>query len=163
MNKIKVVNDVSELVTIFTISNTETKRSLLKMLNEKWMSEEEVLNTLGKEAIDILHYLEKIKFVESQWSATPKGPKKVYHNYYTSIQINILIPTEETADVIYVASLGDPAVEEFSKKIEELLGSGIQYIAEIQEKLGVSSTFLRVMIKRSKTLTIKGMKVERVS
>ncbi len=163
MNKIKVVNDVSELVTIFTISNTETKRSLLKLLNEKWMSEEEVKEKLGKEAIDILHYLEKIKFVESQWSATPKGPKKVYHNYYTSIQINILIPTEETADVIYVASLNDAAIEEFSKKIEELLENGIQYIAEIQEKLNVTSTFLRVMIKRSKTLTIKGMKVERIS
>ncbi len=162
MNKIKVVNDVSELVTIFTISNTEIKRSLLKLLNEKWMSEEEVKESLGNEAVEMLHYLEKIKFVESQWTSTPKGPKKVYHNYYTSIQINILIPTEETADVIYVASLSDDEIEKFSKKIEELMSTGIQYIAEIQEKLNVTSTFLRVMIKRSKTLTIKGMKVERI-
>ncbi|MCL4412258.1 MAG: ArsR family transcriptional regulator [Candidatus Thermoplasmatota archaeon] len=162
MNKIKVVNDVGELVTVFTISNTEVKRSLLKMLNEKWLSEEEVVEKLGTEAIEILRYLEKIKFIESQWSSTPKGPKKVYHNYYTSIQINILILTEETADVIYVASLDDKAIEDFSKKIEDLISNGIQYIAEIQEKLNVTSTYLRVMIKRSKTLTIKGMKVERI-
>ncbi len=163
MNKIKVVNDVGDLVTIFTISNDRVKSELLKALNEKWMTEEEVNKNLGTKAAEFLKYMEKIKFVESQWSNTPAGPKKVYHNYYTSIQINILLPTEEAGDVIYVASLSDSEVETYCNKINKMIDDGTQYIAEIQEKLGESPTYVRAIIKRSKHLTIKGMRVEKVN
>jgi len=47
MNKIKVVNDVGDLVTIFTISNDKTKSELLKLLNQNWMTEDEVKHKLG--------------------------------------------------------------------------------------------------------------------
>ncbi|MCL5408142.1 MAG: ArsR family transcriptional regulator [Candidatus Thermoplasmatota archaeon] len=163
MNKIKVVNDVGDLVTIFTISNDRTKSELLKLLNQSWMTEDEVKQKLGAKAVEFLKYMEKIKFVESQWSNTPSGPKKVFHNYYTSIQINILLPTEEAGDVIYVASLDDDKVEAYCNKITKMIDGGTQYIAEIQEKLKQSSTYVRAIIKRSKHLTIKGMKVEKVA
>jgi predicted DNA-binding ArsR family transcriptional regulator len=163
MNKIKVVNDVGDLVTIFTISNDKTKSELLKLLNQNWMTEDEVKQKLGAKAVENLKYMEKIKFVESQWSNTPNGPKKVFHNYYTSIQINILLPTEEAGDIIYVASLEDSEVEAYCNKITKMIDDGIQYIAEIQEKLKQSPTYVRAIIKRSKHLTIKGMKVEKVA
>ena len=163
MNKIKVVNDVGDLVTIFTISNDRTKSELLKLLNQSWMTEDEVKQKLGAKAVEFLKYMEKIKFVESQWSNTPHGPKKVFHNYYTSIQINILLPTEEAGDVIYVASLDDDEIETYCNKITKMIDGGTQYIAEIQEKLKQSPTYVRAIIKRSKHLTIKGMKVEKVA
>jgi predicted DNA-binding ArsR family transcriptional regulator len=163
MNKIKVVNDVGDLVTIFTISNDKTKSELLKLLNQNWMTEDEVKHKLGAKAVEVLKYMEKIKFVESQWSNTPEGPKKVFHNYYTSIQINILLPTEEAGDVIYVASLEDSEIETYCNKITKMIDDGTQYIAEIQEKLKESPTYVRAIIKRSKHLTIKGMKVEKVA
>ncbi|MGC8645465.1 MAG: ArsR family transcriptional regulator [Thermoplasmata archaeon] len=163
MNKIKVVNDVGDLVIVFTLSNTKMKSELLKMLNEGWMTEDDVKAKFGEEAVEFLKYLEKIKFIESQWSNTQQGPKKVYHNYYTSIQINILIPTEEAGDVIYVASMDDNKIEEYCEGIGKMIDQGIQYIAEIQERLKESSTFVRAVIKRSKHLTIKGMKVEKIS
>jgi predicted DNA-binding ArsR family transcriptional regulator len=162
MNKIKVVNDVGDLVTIFTISNDKLKSELLKLLNQTWMTEEDVKDKLGPKAVEYLKYMEKIKFVESQWSNTPKGPQKIFHNYYTSIQINVLLPREEAGDVIYVASLKDDEVEEYCKKITKMIDDGIQYIAEIQDKLNQSPTYVRAIIKRSKHLTIKGMKVEKV-
>ncbi|MEM0073876.1 MAG: ArsR family transcriptional regulator [Thermoplasmatales archaeon] len=163
MNKIKVVNDVGDLVIVFTLSNSKMKSDLLKILNQNWMTEDEVKSRFGEEAVEFLKYLEKIKFIESQWSNTSQGPKKVYHNYYTSIQINVLIPTEEAGDVIYVASMDDNKVEDYCSKIEEMIDQGTQYIAEIQERLKESSTFVRAVIKRSKHLTIKGMKVEKIS
>ncbi|MCL4446921.1 MAG: ArsR family transcriptional regulator [Thermoplasmatales archaeon] len=163
MNKIKVVNDVGDLVTIFTISNDRTKSELLKLLNQNWMTEDEVKQKLGAKAVEFLKYMEKIKFVESQWSNTANGPKKVFHNYYTSIQINILLPTEEAGDIIYVASLDDSEVETYCNKITKMMDDGTQYIAEIQEKLKQSPTYVRAIIKRSKHLTIKGMKVEKVA
>ncbi|MEM0128253.1 MAG: ArsR family transcriptional regulator [Thermoplasmatales archaeon] len=162
MNKIKVVNDVGDLVIVFTLSNSKMKSDLLKTLNQSWMTEDEVKSRFGEEAVEFLKYLEKIKFIESQWSNTPQGPKKVYHNYYTSIQINILIPTEEAGDIIYVASMDDNKIEDYCKGIEEMIDQGTQYIAEIQERLKESSTFVRAVIKRSKHLTIKGMKVEKI-
>lgn len=163
MNKIKVVNDVGDLVTIFTISNDTVKSELLKLLNQSWLTEDEVKQKLGEKAVEFLKYMEKIKFVESQWSNTPKGPKKVFHNYYTSIQINILLPTEEAGDVIFVAALPDEKVESYCNKIVKMVDDGTQYIAEIQEKLKQSPTYVRAIIKRSKHLTIKGMRVEKVS
>ncbi len=163
MNKIKVVNDVGDLVTIFTISNDRTKSELLKLLNQNWMTEDDVKQKLGAKAVEYLKYMEKIKFVESQWSNTPNGPKKVFHNYYTSIQINILLPTEEAGDVIYVASMDDKEVEEYCEKIVKMIDEGVQYIAEIQDRLKQSPTYVRAIIKRSKHLTIKGMKVEKVT
>lgn len=163
MNKIKVVNDVGDLVTIFTISNDKMKSELLKLLNQNWMTEDEVKRKLGAKAVEFLRYMEKIKFVESQWSNTSSGPKKVFHNYYTSIQINILLPTEEAGDVIYVASLKDTEVETYCSKITKMIDGGTQYIAEIQERLKQSPTYVRAIIKRSKHLTIKGMKVEKVA
>lgn len=162
MNKIKVVNDAGDLVTIFTISNDKLKSELLKSLNQDWMTEEEVKQKLGPKAVEYLKYMEKIKFVESQWSNTAKGPQKVFHNYYTSIQINVLLPTEEAGDVIYVASMKDDEVEEYCKKITKMIDEGTQYIAEIQDRLRHSPTYVRAIIKRSKHLTIKGMKVEKV-
>jgi predicted DNA-binding ArsR family transcriptional regulator len=163
MNKIKVVNDVGDLVIIFTISNDKTKSELLKLLSNGWVTEDEVKQKLGAKSVEFLKYMEKIKFVESQWSNTPNGPKKVFHNYYTSIQINILLPTEEAGDVIYVASLSDDEVEAYCSKITKMIDDGIQYIAEIQDKLQQSPTYVRAIIKRSKHLTIKGMKVEKVN
>lgn len=162
MNKIKVVNDVGDLVTIFTISNDKVKSELLKLLNQDWMTEDMVKEKLGEQAVEFLKYMEKIKFVESQWSNTPNGPRKVFHNYYTSIQINVLLPTEEAGDVIYVASMKDADVENYSEKITEMINDGTQYIAEIQDRLQRSPTYVRAVIKRSKHLTIKGMKVEKV-
>jgi len=163
MNKIKVVNDVGDLVIVFTLSNTKMKSELLKTLSEVWMTEDDVKSKFGDEGVEFLRYLEKIKFVESQWSNTPQGPRKVYHNYYTSIQINILIPTEEAGDVIYVASMDDNEIEEYCENIRKMIDEGVQYIAEVQERLKESSAFVRAVIKRSKHLTIKGMKVEKIS
>ena len=162
MNKIKVINDIGDLVTVFTISNTDQKKKILSLLNEKWIMEEDLKAEFGEEGVKFLKYLEKIKFIESQWTNTPKGPKKIYHNYYDSIQIDVILPTSETCEVLYVASMSDEEVDNYSAKIEELLNSGIQYVGEIQTKLGVSLTFLRGIIKRSKNLVLKGMKVERL-
>ncbi len=162
MNKIKVINDIGDLVTIFTISNTDQKKKMLNLLNEKWVMEEEIKNEFGDEGVKFLKYLEKIKFIESQWTNTPKGPKKIYHNYYDSIQIDVILPTSETGEVLFVAAMKDEEIDAYEAKVEELLNSGIQYIGEIQNRMGVSPTFLRGIIKRSKNLVIKGMKVERL-
>ena len=66
---------------------------------------------------------------------------------HLSIQINILLPTEEAGDVIYVASLEDSEIETYCNKITKMIDDGTQYIAEIQEKLKESPTYVRAIIQ----------------
>ena len=41
------------------------------IIKQNWMTEDEVKHKLGVKAVEVLKYMEKIKFVESQWSNTP--------------------------------------------------------------------------------------------
>lgn len=163
VSRIKVVNDVGELVSIFHVADTDVKRRLLIDLSTGWITMPDIEEKYGQEGKKALYYLDKIKMIESQWMTGEKGPEKTYHTYYTNVQINIMGTLEELADIIYAATISDDNLEEYENRIIDMTqpGEGV-FIGDVSEKLEISQTLLRGIIKRSSVLHIKGYKIERV-
>ncbi len=163
VSRIKVVNDVGELVSIFHVADTDVKRRLLIDLSTGWITLPAIEEKYGTEGKRALYYLDKIKMIESQWMTGEKGPEKTYHTYYTNVQINIMGTLEELADIIYAATISDDRLEEYENEIVSMTkpDEGV-FIGDASEKLAISQTLLRGLIKRSSVLQIKGYKIERV-
>jgi len=161
VSRIKVVNDIGELVSIFHAADTDVKRRLLLDLASSWVTMpqiDEKYGALGKKA---LLYLDKIKLIESQWITSEKGPEKAYHTYYTSVQINLLGSMGELADIIYATTFSDADLDKYESEIKGMMvnGEGV-FLGEVAEKLSISQTLLRGIVKRSSILQIKGFKIE---
>ena len=163
VSRIKVVNDVGELVSIFHAADSEVKRKLLIDLATGWITIPKIEEKYGMEGKRALHYLDKIKMTESQWVTSEKGPEKAYHTYYTNVQINLIGGMEELADIIYATTMSEKKLEEYEAKIKEMIvpGEGV-FLGDVAEKLQFSQTLLRGLIKRSSDLTIKGFKIDLV-
>ncbi|MFG1459860.1 MAG: ArsR family transcriptional regulator [Thermoplasmataceae archaeon] len=163
VSRIKVVNDVGELVSIFHAADSEVKRKLLIDLATGWITIPKIEEKYGMEGKRALHYLDKIKMTESQWVTSENGPEKAYHTYYTNVQINLIGGMEELADIIYATTMSEKKLEEYESKIKEMIvpGEGV-FLGDVAEKLQFSQTLLRGLIKRSSDLTIKGFKIDLV-
>jgi predicted DNA-binding ArsR family transcriptional regulator len=163
VSRIKVVNDVGELVSIFHAADTDVKRKLLIDLSTGWITLPKIEERYGIEGKRALHYLDKIKMTESQWVTGEGGPEKAYHTYYTNVQINLIGGMEELADIIYATTMSEKKLEEYEAEIKKMLvpGEGV-FLGDVTDKLQFSQTLLRGLIRRSSSLTIKGYKIDLV-
>ena len=161
--RIKVINEPGDLVSIFRAADTDVKRKLLIDLSTSWITLPNIQEKYGVEGKKALHYLDKIKMLESQWITGSNGPEKGYHTYYNNVQINIMGTMEELADIIYATNLPDSHLEEYENEIIGMMsGNDGVFMGEIAERLGITQTFLRGIVKRSNILQIKGFKIEKV-
>jgi predicted DNA-binding ArsR family transcriptional regulator len=163
VSRIKVVNDVGELVSIFHAADTDVKRKLLIDLSTGWITLPKIEEKYGIEGKRALHYLDKIKMTESQWVTGEGGPEKAYHTYYTNVQINLIGGMEELADIIYATTMSEKKLEEYEDEIKKMIvpGEGV-FLGDVTDKLQFSQTLLRGLIRRSSSLTIKGYKIDLV-
>ena len=163
VSRIKVVNDVGELVSIFHAADTDVKRKLLIDLSTGWITLPKIEERYGIEGKRALHYLDKIKMTESQWVTGEGGPEKAYHTYYTNVQINLIGGMEELADIIYATTMSEKKLEEYEAEIKKMIvpGEGV-FLGDVTDKLRFSQTLLRGLIRRSSSLTIKGYKIDLV-
>jgi len=154
------VNDVGDLVSIFHVADSDVKKKVFQEVTLKWCTTEEIEEKYGKEGKDALSYLEKIKLVETQWKTTPEGPKKIYHTYYSIIQINLSCSIMEISDIIYVATMNEDEIKKYEKVIKSMIkeDEGV-FFGDVVESLKVSEIFLRGIIKRSPNLEIKGHRI----
>ena len=164
VSRIKVVNDVGELVSIFHAADSDTKRRLLLDLSTGWITMPVIEQKYGTEGKKALLYLDKIKLIESQWMTGENGPEKAFHTYYTNVQINLLGSMSDLADIIYATTLTDQQLMEYEDKIMEMIADpeGV-FIGDVSEKLNISQALLRGIVKRSSMLQIKGYKIAKVS
>lgn len=164
VSRIKVVNDVGELVSIFHAADTDVKRRLLLDLSTNWVTMPKIEEKYGIEGKRALLYLDKIKLIESQWMTGDKGPEKAYHTYYTSVQINLIGSMSDLADIIYATTLKEEQLMDYEETIKGMMGgeNGV-FVGDVAEKLSISQTLLRGIVKRSNILQIKGYKIELVS
>ena len=163
VSRIKVVNDVGELVSIFHAADSDVKRRLLLDLSTSWVTMPMIESKYGTEGKRGLLYLDKIKLIESQWITGENGPEKAYHTYYTSVQINLLGSMSELADIIYATTLSEEQLLEYEDKIKNMIKEpdGI-FLGDVVESLDVSQALLRGIVKRSSILQIKGYKIATV-
>ncbi|EQB70524.1 MAG: hypothetical protein AMDU1_APLC00056G0003 [Thermoplasmatales archaeon A-plasma] len=164
VSRIKVVNDVGELVSIFHAADSDTKRRLLLDLSTGWITMPVIEQKYGTEGKKALLYLDKIKLIESQWMTGENGPEKAFHTYYTNVQINLLGSMSDLADIIYATTLTDQQLMEYEDRIMEMITDpeGV-FIGDVSEKLNISQALLRGIVKRSSMLQIKGYKIAKVS
>ncbi len=164
VSRIKVVNDVGELVSIFHAADSDVKRRLLLDLSTSWITMPIIEQKYGVEGKRSLLYLDKIKLIESQWMTGENGPEKAYHTYYTSVQINLLGTMSELADIIYATTLSEEKLISYEEKIIGMItdNEGV-FLGDVAESLDVSQALLRGIVKRSNVLQIKGYKIAHVN
>ncbi len=159
-NRIKVVNDIGDLVSVFYSCNTEVKKKVFQEVTKKWCTMEEIEEKYGEEGVRALKYLENIKFVETQWVTTGKGVVRAYHTYYDLFQITLTIPILEASEVLRVITMPEEEFREWEEKILDIVKNENNFMGYIVEKLGISQIMLRALVKRSDRMEIKGMAVE---
>jgi predicted DNA-binding ArsR family transcriptional regulator len=163
MNKIKVINEPSELVPMLRAVDTPIKREVLKEVTMEWRTAKEIEDKYGADGKEALKFFEKMKLVETRWQ--PSGgqrPEKAYHTYYNQFHINASWPVYEISDVLSVAMMPEEEFEIIEVKILAQVGKEGKFAGDVAEALGITSTMLKSLVKRSVKLDYRGHRLELV-
>ena len=160
-NKIKVINEPSELVPKLRSVDTPVKREVLKEVTLEWRTAGEIEKKHGPEGRDTLVFFEKMKLVETRWlSVDGNYPEKSYHSYYTSFSINAQWPVYEISDVLAAAMMDKEEFDVIEIKILGELGPAGRFSGDVAESLGLSSTMLKSLVRRSVKMDYRGHRIE---
>ncbi len=161
MNRIKVINEPSELVPMLRSVDTPTKREVLKEVTLEWRTADEIEEKFGREGRDAIIFFEKMKLVEMRWlSKDGNYPQKSYHTYYTSFNINAQWPVYEISDVLTAAMMSEEEYSEIESKILAEVGKDGRFSGDVAETLGLSSTMLKSLVRRSVKMDYRGHRIE---
>lgn len=163
MHRIKVVNDISELVPVLRAVDSPVKLKLVQRLAESWLTEEDVLREFGKEGVRALAFFEKLKLIDTRWVAREgrRQPDKSYHFYYSTININTTAPLSEVSEILSIASMEEKEYAKLETKIFQAVGETGRFFSDVAEELGMSPTRLKGLVKRSDKLEYRGHRIER--
>ena len=163
MHRIKVVNDVSDLVSILRAVDSPVKLKLVQRLGESWLTNEDVEREFGKEGVAALATFEKLRLIDTRWVAREgrKQPEKSYHFYYSTININTTSPIAEASEVLAIAMMSPKEYAKLEAKIFEAVGPEGRFFSDVAEELGMSPTRLKGLVKRSDKLEYRGHRIER--
>ncbi len=163
MHRIKVVNDMSELVPILRAVDTPLKLKLVQRLADNRLTNEDVEREFGKEGTKALAFFEKLKLIDTRWVAREgrKTPDKSYHFYYSTININTTSPLGEVSEILSIASMPNKEYEKLEEKIYQAVGETGRFFSDVAEELGMSPTRLKGLVKRSEKLEYRGHRIER--
>jgi len=161
MNRIKVINEPSELVPMLRSVDTPVKRDVLKEVTLEWRTADEIEEKYGPEGRDAIIFFEKMKLVEMRWlSKDGSYPEKSYHTYYTSFNINAQWPVYEISDVLTAAMMSEEEYSEIEGKILQEVGTAGKFSGDIAETLGLTSTMLKSLVRRSVKMDYRGHRIE---
>jgi len=162
MNRIKVINEPSELVTMLRALDTEIKRDVFREVTTDWRTAQDIEEKFGEEGKKALTFFEKMRLVETKWqsNADSKAPEKAYHTYYMSFHINTSCPITEISDVLSAAVMQDKEFKKIEKKILKGVGDDGKFVGDVAEDLKVTPTFLKSLVKRSVKLEYRGHRIE---
>jgi predicted DNA-binding ArsR family transcriptional regulator len=163
LHRIKVVNDVSELVPLLRAVDSPLKLRLVQRLGESWLTEEDIGKEFGKEGIRALQFFEKLKLIDTRWVAREgrRQPDKSYHFYYSTINVSTTAPLAEVSEILSIASMPDKEYVKLEKRIYDAAGDAGRFFSDIAEELGMSPTRLKGLVRRSDKLEYRGHRVER--
>ena len=122
---------------------------------------DEIEEKFGPEGRDAIIFFEKMKLVETRWLSKNGGyPEKSYHTYYTSFSINAQWPVYEISDVLTAAMMSDEEYTEIEDKILAEVGKDGRFSGDVAEALGLSSTMLKSLVRRSVKMDYRGHRIE---
>lgn len=164
MNKIKVINDPSELAPMLRAVDSPVKRDVLKEITLEWRTIEDIEKKFGPEGKEAILFFEQMKLLEDRWVMVPgaKQPIKAYHSFYTSFHINAQWPIYEISDVLVAAMMSDEDYAKVEEKILNELGeNGQTYFGDVAEKFGMTATMLKSLVRRSVKMNLRGHVIEK--
>jgi predicted DNA-binding ArsR family transcriptional regulator len=163
MNRVKVVNEISELVPILRAVDTEVKKEVLKDLALEWRTSTEIKSKFGKEGEQALKIFEKMNLVETKWQSNEsKEPVKTYHTFYTSFHINATCSVYEISDILISAIMSEEKYNKIERKIYRMVGKEGTFVGDIADELSLSPTLLKGLVRRSSRLNYRGHRIERI-
>ena len=145
MNRIKVINEPSELVPMLRSVDTPVKRDVLKEVTLEWRTADEIEKKYGPEGKDAIIFFEKMKLVDT---------------YYTSFHINAQWPVYEISDVLAAAMMSEEEYAKVEKKILDEVGTDGRFSGDVAEALGMTSTMLKSLVRRSVKMDFRGHRIE---
>lgn len=161
MNRIKVINEPSELVPMLRSVDTAVKRDVLKEVTLEWRTADEIEAKFGAEGRDAIIFFDKMKLVESRWMPKPgASPEKAYHTFYTSFHINAQWPVYEISDVLAAAMMSEPEYADIEARILKEVGEDGKFSGDVAEALGLTSTMLKSLVRRSVNMDYRGHRIE---
>ena len=163
IHRIKVVNDVSDLVPILRAVDSPVKLKLVQRLAEAWLTIEDVANEFGPEGEKALAFFEKLRLIDTRWVAREgrRQPDKSYHFYYSTININTTSPLAEISEVLAIATMSAKEYAKLEQRIHDAVGKEGRFFSDVAEELGMSPTRLKGLVKRSEKLEYRGHRIER--
>ncbi|MFA5772392.1 MAG: ArsR family transcriptional regulator [Thermoplasmata archaeon] len=164
MNRIKVINEPTELVSIFTALNTKIKKEVFEELSKDWCTIQDVEKKFGAEGKNVLQMLEKMKMLEVHWQCnSDKKSEKTYRSNFSSFYISTACGVDDISGVFDVINTPDDVFMKLEKKIIEMVGDGGKFIGDIIEQCDISLLKLKCVVRRSAHLEIKGQHVEKIN
>lgn len=164
MNRIKVVNDASELVAVLHAVDNDLKLEVFKEVMNGWKTKSEIYEKFGEKGVDALELLEKMKLIEARWQTVNSKAEMSYHTFYTSFHINLTCPINEISDVLSAAMISEKDFQKFERSLMAMTkDNGSVYIGDVMQKLDISLTLLKGLIRRSSKFDCRGHRVERIN
>ncbi len=163
IHRIKVVNDVSDLVPILRAVDTPVKLKLVQRLGEEWLTLDDVRREFGVEGVRALAFFEKLRLIDTRWVAREgkKQPEKSYHFYYSTINVSTTSPLVEISEVLAIATMAPKEYARLEQRIFDAAGPDGRFFSDIADELGMSPTRLKGLVKRSEKLEYRGHRIER--
>lgn len=163
VHRIKVVNDVSDLVPILRAVDSPLRLKLVQRLGEEWLTSDDIEREFGKEGMHALAFFEKLRLIDTRWVAREgrRQPEKSYHFYYSNININTTSPLAEISEVLAIATMGPKEYARLEQKIHDAVGTDGRFFSDVAEELKMSPTRLKGLVKRSEKLEYRGHRIER--
>ena len=163
IHRIKVVNDVSDLVPILRAVGTPVRLKVVQRLGEEWLTLEDIEREFGEEGSRALAFFEKLRLIDTRWVAREgrKQPDKSYHFYYSTININTTSPLAEISEVLAIATMPQKEYEKLEARIHSAVGADGRFFSDVAEELKMSPTRLKALVKRSEKLEYRGHRIER--
>jgi predicted DNA-binding ArsR family transcriptional regulator len=163
MHRIKVINDVSDLVPILRAVDSPVKLQLVQRLGESWLTLDDILQEFGREGEKALAFFEKLRLIDTRWVAREgrKQPDKSYHFYYSTINVATTSPLAEISEVLAIAMMSPKEYAKLEQKIHDAVGPDGRFFSDVAEELGMSPTRLKGIVKRSERLEYRGHRIER--
>ncbi len=163
--RIKVVNEISDLVPVLRAVDSPLKLQLFQRLTETWLTLQDIEGEFGKEGVKVLGFFEKLKLVDSRWVSREgrKTPDKSFHSYYSTVNINTTAPLSEISEILSVASMAEKDYGRLEKQIYDCIGDQGRFFSDVAEELKMSATRLKGLIKRSEKLEFRGHRIERLN
>jgi len=163
VRRVKLVNDIVELVPILQLFSTNLYKNVYEALLSDWFTFNELKDRFGEGVEEALKILKHAGMLEVKWRmpSDPAGkPEKEYHVSYTHINASFYTSLKDLNKILEVVFMPEDEFEEIVNKIIDEIKAGRMSVQHISKSLNLDPITVRAIAKRSLRLHLKGQIIE---